>query len=127
VDASVPLVGLESRLRKGSSRLSSDSHVRFRVAAAAARPGVPDRVVVASLVDEVSNRLQVVLGYAQILHELTEVERVDAVESIERECAELRATLRSLTGWTRDEGGVGPWQDDEPLNGANATRAADLV
>ncbi len=101
--------------------------MRFRVAAAAARPGVPDRVVVASLVDEVSNRLQVVLGYAQILHELTEVERVEAVAAIERECAELRATLRSLTGWTRDEGGSGPWQEEEALNGASGTRpAADI-
>lgn len=70
-------------------------------------------MVVASLVDDVSNRLQVVLGYAQILHELTEVERRDAVQAIERECQELRATLRSLTGWTRDEGGMGPWQDDD--------------
>jgi len=91
--------------------LSSDSNVRFRIAAAAARPGVSDRVVVASLVDDVSNRLQVVLGYAQILHELPEDERLDAVTAIERECSELRATLRSLTGWTRDEGGQGPWQD----------------
>jgi len=73
-------------------------------------------VVVASLVDDVSNRLQTVLGYAQILHELTEVERADAVQAIERECAELRATLRSLTGWTRDQTGQGPWQVDEALD-----------
>lgn len=72
---------------------------------------MPDRVVVASLVDDVSNRLQVVLGYAQILHELPEGERLDAVTAIEQECAELRATLRSLTGWTRGEDGQGPWQD----------------
>ncbi len=85
--------------------------MRFRIAAAAARPGAPDRVVVASLVDDVSNRLQVVLGYAQILHELDEDERSDAVAAIEQECAELRATLRSLTGWSRDEAGRGPWED----------------
>jgi hypothetical protein len=72
---------------------------------------VSDRVVVASLVDDVSNRLQVVLGYAQILHELPEAERFEAVAAIEQECGELRATLRSLTGWTRDEDGQGPWQD----------------
>ena len=74
-------------------------------------------MIVASLVDDVSNRLQVVLGYAQILHELTEAERHDAVQAIERECQELRATLRILTGWTRDEGGLGPWQDDDDENG----------
>ena len=92
-------------------QLSSDSNVRFRVSLSAVHPGVPDRVVVASLVDEVSNRLQVVLGYAQILHELREDERLDAVAAIEEECDELRSTLRSLTGWTRDEDGHGPWQD----------------
>lgn len=77
-----------------------------------------DRVVVASLVDEVSNRLQVVLGYAQILHELQETERQDAVMAIEQECAALQATLRSLTGWTRDETGPGPWQQTaHPIHG----------
>ena len=80
-------------------------------------------MVVASLVDDVSNRLQVVLGYAQILHELTEAERGDAVQAIERECQELRATLRTLTGWTRDEGGLGPWQDDDDED-SNGPRAA---
>ena len=96
---------------RATGGLSPDSNVRIRIAASAARPGVPDRVVVASLVDDVSNRLQVVLGFAQILHELPEAERLEAVSAIEQECAELRATLRSLTGWTRDEGGQGPWQD----------------
>lgn len=100
--------------------MSTDSKIRFRIAAAATRPGVPDRVVVASLVDDVSNRLQVVLGYAQILHELPEGERLEAVTAIEQECAELRATLRSLIGWTRDEGGLGPWQD-------GSERAADVA
>lgn len=98
--------------------MNFDSHIRFRVSPAAARPGVPDRVVVATLVDEVSNRLQVVLGYAQILHELPEDERAEAVTAIELECAELRATLRSLTGWTRDEDGRGPWQ--EPSSAASS-------
>lgn len=99
--------------------------MRFRVAAAAARPGTPDRAVVASLVDDVSNRLQVVLGYAQILHELQEDERHVAVAAIEQECAELRATLRSLTGWSRDDRGRGPWQDstgDEPEAASTADR-----
>ncbi len=104
--------------------MSPDSHVRFRVSAGAARPGVSDRVVVASLVDDVSNRLQVVLGYAQILHELTEEERRDAVDAIERECQELRATLRSLTGWTRDEDGLGPWQVDKSEETPLATPGA---
>jgi len=83
---------------------------------------------VASLVDEVSNRLQVILGYSQILHELTEGERLEAVESIERECLELRAMLRSLTGWTRNEHGIGPWQEGEALDGAtDSLPAMDVV
>jgi len=93
--------------------LSLDSDVRFRVSPAAARPGVSDRVVVAGLVDEVSNRLQIILGYAQILHELAEDERRDAVTAIEHECSSLRAMLRSLTGRTRDDTGRGPWQSSE--------------
>jgi hypothetical protein len=101
---------------QGHVQLSSDSNVRFRISLSAVQPGVPDRVVVASLVDEVSNRLQVVLGYAQILHELHEDERTEAVASIERECAELHSTLRSLTGWTRDEGGQGPWQNAQDID-----------
>lgn len=109
--------------RKRTNRLSSDSHVRFRVSAGATRPGVSDRVIVASLVDDVSNRLQVVLGYAQILHELTEDERRGAVQAIERECHDLRTTLRTLTGWTRDEGGLGPWQDDDDQNGGGRSAA----
>lgn len=62
------------------------------------------------LIDEVSNRLQVILGYAQILHELDDDERQDAVRGIEHESEQLRRTLRSLTGWTRDDEGHGPWQ-----------------
>jgi len=69
-----------------------------------------DRERVAILIDEVSNRLQVILGYAQILHELEDEERRDAVHGIEAECERLRETLRSLTGWTRDADGHAPWE-----------------
>jgi len=64
----------------------------------------------ATLIDDVSNRLQVVLGFAQILHELDPDERKDAVEAISRECDHLRATLRTLTGSARDKDGNAPWQ-----------------
>jgi signal transduction histidine kinase len=73
--------------------------------------GLADRERIAALIDEVSNRLQVILGYAQILHELEDEERRDAVvHGIEAECERLRETLRSLTGWTRDSDGHGPWE-----------------
>jgi signal transduction histidine kinase len=65
----------------------------------------------AILIDEVSNRLQVILGYAQILHELDDDERQQAIQGIERESEQLRSTLRSLTGWTRDPDGLAPWQE----------------
>lgn len=97
--------------------------MRFRVAPAAARPGASERTVVATLVDEVSNRLQVVLGYAQILHELTDDERATAASAIERECSELRSTLRSLTGWSRDDRGIGPWQEPRQDDPAPHVRA----
>ncbi|MDA1010735.1 MAG: hypothetical protein O2888_04600 [Chloroflexi bacterium] len=67
----------------------------------------------AMLIDELSNGLQVILGYAQILHELDDDEREDAIRGIERETEQLRSTLRSLTGWTRDSEGRAPWQDDQ--------------
>ena len=63
--------------------------------------GVPpegERHAMALLIDEVSNRLQVILGYAQILHELDDEERADAIRGIEHESEQLRGTLRSLTG-----------------------------
>lgn len=64
----------------------------------------------ATLIEDVSNRLQVVLGFAQILHELDPDERKDPVEAISRECDHLRATLRTLTGSARDKDGNAPWQ-----------------
>lgn len=74
-------------------------------------PTDDERRVMASLIDEVSNRIQVILGYAQILHELDGEERHDAIRGIEQESAHLRDTLRVLTGWTRDSDGQGPWQE----------------
>ena len=71
-------------------------------------PRSPDEL--ATLIDDVSNRLQVVLGFAQILHELDDAERTEAVEAIGRECDHLRATLRTLTGNARNEDGQAPWQ-----------------
>lgn len=65
---------------------------------------------VARLIDDVSNRLQVILGFAQILHELDQRERDDAVEAIGRECEHLRETLRTLTGLSRAADGQAPWQ-----------------
>ena len=65
---------------------------------------------VARLIDEISNRLQVILGFAQILHELDQRERDDAVEAIGQECEHLRETLRILTGLSRAADGQAPWQ-----------------
>lgn len=67
----------------------------------------------ATLIDQVSNRLQVVLGFAQILHELDDDERADAVRSIARECDALRTMLGTLTTVARDAEGQAPWQGDD--------------
>ena len=77
---------------------------------AAGAPSEGERPAMALLIDEVSNRLQVILGYAQILHELDDEERADAIRGIEQVSEQLRSTLRSLTGWTRDAEGRAPWQ-----------------
>lgn len=66
----------------------------------------------ATLIDQVSNRLQVVLGFAQILHELDDDERADAVRAIARECDALRSMLGTLTTVARDTDGQAPWQAD---------------
>lgn len=73
-----------------------------------------DRTALARLVDDVSNRLQVLLGYAQILHELDEVERAEAVDAIQQQCTALQGTLRSLTGWSRAADGSAPWTGRGP-------------
>ncbi len=69
-----------------------------------------DRETVAWMVDEVSNALQVILGYAQILHELDAEERTEAVEAIREQSTRLRAVLTDLTSTSRDASGHGPWQ-----------------
>ncbi len=69
-----------------------------------------ERQFVAAMVDEVSNALQVILGYAQILHELDDDERPAAVEAIREQSERLRRVLTDLTSASRDESGRGPWQ-----------------
>jgi hypothetical protein len=71
------------------------------------------RSELATLIDQVSNRLQVVLGYAQILHELDTHERADAVRSIARECDQLKSMLGTLTTVARAADGTGPWHLDK--------------
>lgn len=73
-------------------------------------PQPEGREFVAGLVDEVSNALQVILGYAQILHELDAEERAAAVDAIRHQSERLREVLTSLTSASRDAAGQGPWQ-----------------
>lgn len=84
--------------------MTSDTNVTPRDASAS------EREFVAAMVDEVSNALQVILGYAQILHELDDDERGAAVEAIREQSERLRHVLTDLTSASRDETGRGPWQ-----------------
>jgi signal transduction histidine kinase len=73
-------------------------------------PAPDERAFVAGMVDEVSNALQVILGYAQILHELDADERAAAVDAIRNQSERLREVLTGLTSASRDASGQGPWQ-----------------
>jgi signal transduction histidine kinase len=73
------------------------------------------REFVAVMVDEVSNALQVILGYSQILHELDDDERPAAIEAIREQSERLRAILADLTTASRTEGGDVPWKQHEPV------------
>lgn len=74
----------------------------------------PSATEVARLVDEVGNGLQVILGYAQILHELEGAERDRAVGLIADECTHLRGLMSSLTSSARDPDGRGTWSEPAP-------------
>lgn len=67
------------------------------------------------MVDEVSNVLQVILGYSQILHELDDDERPAAIESIRVQSERLRVILADLTTASRTDAGDVPWKYQEPV------------
>jgi signal transduction histidine kinase len=73
------------------------------------------REFVAEVVDKVSNALQVILGYSQILHELDDDERPAAIEAIRVQSERLRVILAELTTASRTDAGEVPWNRQETV------------